>query len=102
MYRIEYLEIAKKDIDNIIHYISYNLNNKKEKSELMDSFINEINKITIFPYGNPEYKPIKALKYTYRKTRVKKYLIFYTINKKNKTITIVRIIYQKRNLNELL
>ena len=102
MYKIEYLEIAKNDIDDIIHYISYNLKNKKAASELIESFINEINGITIFPYGNSKYKPTKTLKYSYRKARVKNYLIFYTINENEKTITIARIIYKKRNIEKII
>ena len=102
MYKIEYLEIAKQDIDNIIHYISYNLNNRKAASELIYNFSKEINRITIFPYGNSEYNPIKKLKNTYRKTKIKNYLIFYTINEKEKTIIITRIIYYNRNLDKIL
>ena len=102
MYKIEYLEIAKKDMEKIIHYISYNLNNRKAASELIKSFSKEINRINIFPYENPEYKPIKELKNTYRKAKIKNYLIFYTIKEKEKTIIITRIIYQKRNLDKIL
>lgn len=68
----------------------------------MDEFIRCANSILEFPYGNAEYISIKPLKNQYRIARVKNFIMFYTINEENKTITIVRVLYQKRDMDKIL
>lgn len=102
MYKLEYLKLAKEDMESIIYYISYNLQNKTAALNLVDEFIKVANSILEFPYGNAEYTPIKPLKNEYRSAKVKNFIMFYTINEESKTITIVRVLYQKRDLRKLL
>ena len=49
MYQVEFLPIAKQDIDYIIYYISYYLNNKTAAKKLGDLFISSLNHIILFP-----------------------------------------------------
>ena len=49
VYKLEFLPIAKRDMDDIIYYISNTLNNKKAASALAQSFINSANSILNFP-----------------------------------------------------
>lgn len=102
MYKLEYLETAKNDIDDIIYYVHYILNNKKAAKDLANTFIKEINNILNFPYGNAEYIPIKPLKYTYRRYKIKNFLVFYIIDEKNRTIIIARVLYKKMDINQIL
>ena len=102
MYDIEFLPLAKSDIENIIYYIKYNLNNSTAALNLNNNFIKAINNITYFPYGAFIYKQNKLLTYEYRSVRVKNFLIFYTINESKKLITIVRVLYQSMNINNIL
>lgn len=62
----------------------------------------EIDKIVVFPYGNSIYSTKHKLNNEYRKIKVKKYLIFYTINEENKIITIMRILHEKLDINNIL
>lgn len=101
MYKLEYLKTSIDDMGNIIYYISHKLNNKTAAFNLSNKFIEEGNKILMFPYANPEYKPVKKLKYNYRVAKVKNFLMFYTINEENKIITIVRVLYKKRNMEKI-
>lgn len=101
-YKLEILPVAKKDIDDIIHYISNTLKNKTAAANLSINFIKSLNNITAFPYGIPEYTPTSKLTYTYRSAKVKKFLLFYTIDEKSKTITVARGLYQKMNVNKIL
>ena len=86
MYRIEFLPIAKKDIEDIIYYISYDLKNITAAKKLRDLFMSGIDNILEFPYGNAVYKPIGVLKNEYRSYKIKNFLMFYTINEKEKLI----------------
>ncbi len=58
MYKLEFLPIAKKDMDNIIYYISNDLKNLSAARKLSKSFIEGANNILNFPYGLPVYKTI--------------------------------------------
>lgn len=102
MYKLEYLELAKKDMEDNIYYISHNLNNKTAAYNLANDFIKEANKLLKFPYANTEYIPIKPLKNRYRSHRIKNFLIFYIVNEENKRIVIARILYKRRDLDKIL
>lgn len=102
MYKLEFLPIAKNDIDNIIYYISNNLKNVTASIKLRDLFIDSIDKILEFPYGSPIYQHVKFLKNEYRSFKVKNFIMFYTINEQDKIITIVRVLYQKMDISKIL
>ena len=102
MYQLEFLPIAKKDMDDIIFYISNNLKNNTAAAKLSKNFIKEANQIIEMPYGYPIYQTKKKLKNNYRRKKINNFIMFYTINEENKTITIIRVLYQKRDINYLL
>ena len=66
MYKLVYLPIAKSDIENIIHYVAINLQNKSAAKKLAESFIDGANSILDFPYGYSIYRPIGILKNEYK------------------------------------
>lgn len=102
MYKIVFLPVAKKDIDNIIYYISYNLKNITAAKKLRDLFMDSLNYITEYPYGCSIYQSSGNLKYVYRSYKVKSFLMFNIINENQKLITIVRVLYQKMNIDNIL
>ncbi len=102
MYKIEFLPIAKKDIDDIIYYISHTLKNITASKKIRDLFISSFDKILEFPYGCSVYKLSETLNKEYRSYKVKNFLIFYLINDSENLITIVRVLYQKMNINDIL
>ena len=102
MYKVEFLPLALKDMDNITYYISNNLNNPSAAKELADSFINGAESLMNFPHGLSVFKPIKKLKYDYRSVKIKNFLMFYTINEEEKVVTIVRVLYRKMDINTAL
>lgn len=102
MYKLEFLPIAKNDIDKIIYYISNDLKNVTASRKFRDLFLNSIDKILEFPHGSPIYEQLKFLNNEYRSFKVKNFLMFYTINEQDKIITIVRVIYQKMDISKIL
>lgn len=102
MYKLEYLKIAKLDLNEIITYINDNLKNPTAAKEFIKTFIKDANNIIKFPYSNPEYITNKKLNNKYRISSIKNFLIFYTIDEKEKTITISRVLYKKREINKFL
>ena len=102
MYKLEFLPTAKKDIDDILYYVSNNLKNISAAKKLLNHFIKGANSILEFPFGLSIYNPIGNLKNEYRSVKVKKYLMFYTVDEKEKIITVVRVLHSKRNINNIL
>ncbi len=74
VYKLEILPTAKKDIDDIIYYISNKLRNKTASIKLSKDFIEGMKKISIFPYGTSEYKSVSKLKYTIEVLKLRTFL----------------------------
>lgn len=53
MYKLEYLQTAIDDMNNIVYYITNILNNRVAALNLANAFIDESNNLLTFPYGNP-------------------------------------------------
>ena len=102
MYNLEFLPIAKNDMLEIIKYISEKLESPVATNNLADDFINAAERLREFPYANNVYSPIKPLDYEYRRMIVKNHLIFYTVDEQNKKVTIMRVIYARRDIENQL
>ena len=102
MYNLEILPIAKKDIDDIIYYISNTLKNRSAAEKLANKFSQVMDDILEFPYGCLIYNSLKKLKYDYRCIRIKNFLMIYTINEEEKIITISRVLYEKMDIKNIL
>lgn len=100
MYKLEFLPVAKNDMLEIVKYISNDLQNPQAASRLADEFIKSAENVCSFPYSNNVYIPLKPLNLEYRKIIVKNYMMFYTVDETTKTVTIMRVIYAKRNITE--
>ncbi len=102
MYDLEYLPIAKKDMVDIVRYISLDLQNPDAANHLATVLINAAENVRSFPYATPAHFPIRPLKHEYRKILVQNYLIFYWIDEEKKLITVARVFYARRNFDQLL
>lgn len=102
MYKLEYLPSARRDMIEIVRYISKDLDNPAAADELAVALIEAAERLTDFPYSCPVYMPIKSLKHEYRKLLVKNYLMFYWVDEAKKIITIARVIYARRDYEVLL
>lgn len=100
MYKLEFLPVAKDDMLEIIKYISGELKNKQAAENLAEEFISAAESLRQFPYSHQVYSPLKPLETEYRKVIVKNYLMFYTVDEKEKTVTIMRVIYARRDLTK--
>ena len=102
MYKLEYLPIAKKDIENILYYIFNDLKNRSAAGNIAKLLLDGAVSACKFPYGVPVYQFINKLDNEYRCIRIKNYLMFYTINEENKIVTIVRVLYKKMDIKNYL
>lgn len=102
MYSLEFLSVAKNDMLEIVKYISNELKNPVAAQNLADDFISAAERLCEFPYANNVYTPLKPLELEYRRIIVNNYLMFYTVSEETKTVTIMRIIYAKRDINSVI
>ena len=83
MYKLEYLPVARKDMLEIVRYISRELQNPDAADRLAVELI-------------------RPLKHEYRKILVQNYLMFYWVDEEKKLVTVARVVYAKRDYGRLL
>ena len=93
--------VAKEDMVEIVRYISKDLKKTAAKNTLSAALFVAMEAVTEFPYANAAYVPIRPLRFEYRKRMVKNYLMLYCVDEQ-KTITISRVIYAKRDYDRFL
>ena len=98
MYKIEFLDVSKQDLVSIPRYIKNTLKNSSAAYKTISLIINEISKLSIFPFAN---SIVNTSSYgNYRAIRVKNYLVFYLVE--SEIITITRIMYYRRDWKSIL
>ena len=102
MYKIQFLPSARNDLLETAEYIASELGNERAAVRLAEKILKGTEILAEFPYSYPVYTPIRPLKYEYRKLTVENYLVFYTVDEKDKTVTVMRVVYARRNVAKIL
>ena len=102
MYHIEYLPSALLDLTEISAYIGVKLQNPSAADNFAENIIKAVDDLSEMPYKFSTYTPIKPVKHEYRKIIVKNYLIFYWIDEDKKLVSVARVVYGRRNVEEVL
>ena len=102
MYKLEYLPVARRDMVEIVRYISQELQNPTAADQLAVELIEAGDDVPKFPYANPAFIPIRPLKHEYRKLLVQNYFMFYWVDEGKKLVTVARVVYAKRDYERLL
>ena len=93
---------AETDLDGIVSYIAVQLGNRQAAAGFLDELQAVINEACAFPESGEtvdnEFLPYKTIR---RKT-VGSYIMYYFPDMKAETIYVLRIIYGRRNLDEIL
>ena len=102
MYEVQFLPVAQRDLLEITEYIASELGVPGAAVRLAEKIVSATERLSEFPYSCPVYSPIRPLKNEYRKLRVENYLVLYTVSEGEKAVTVMRIIYAKRDFEKLL
>ena len=101
-YSYRFTEKAEQDFDEILRYISYDLANPIAAQNLGKKIFDKIDTVRSFPEScelvDNEFLSDK----TVRKMLVDNYVVYYKASHDEKCVYIVRIVYGKRNLDEIL
>ena len=101
-YSYRFTEKAVQDLDEILHYITIDLANPNAAQNLGRKLFELIDMVRIFPdSGAPVDNDFLADK-TIRKLSVDHYVIYYKVHYEEKVISVIRIVYGKRNLDEIV
>ena len=101
-YKTLYSSAAKTDLKEAVLYISNELKNPTAANALLDAVNEELNTLSLFPYAHNIIANKFLSPYEFRFVKVKNYIAVYKVNETEKTIYIVRFLYNKRDWTEIL
>ena len=97
-----FTEKAEQDLDEILHYISVDLVNPTAAQNLGRKIFEKIDMVRIFPESGAPIDNEFLSDKTVRKLLVENYVIYYKAHYDEKIIFVLRVVYGKRNLDEIL
>lgn len=95
-----FTEKASTDLDNILNYISTNLYNNIAANNLFNNIFTTIDNIVTYHLSYPIVSNEYVRRKDVRKAIIDNYNLYYIV--KDSIIYVLRIIYNKRDLSELL
>ncbi len=102
MYEVHWTSLAKEDLVCAITYIADMLKAPLAAERLLDDIEKETTVLAenpyLFPLSHDEYIAHRGI----RHVKVKNYMLFYTVNEDARTITIIRLLYARRDWIQLL
>lgn len=101
-YAIKYSTKAINDLRDIYSYIAFNLQAPETAAKMVRRIRNSIKELDFMPERNPilDWEPWNSL--NTHKMRVGNYLVFYIVDLLQSSVSIVRIVYGKRDIAKAL
>ena len=101
-YTLHITRAAEQDIGDAADYIEVVLKNPDAADRLLDAVTEIVSALAISPEIYPVVDDPVLRSWGIRFITVKNYLAFYTIDDENRTIYIVRFLYNKRDWHTIL
>ena len=101
-YRVDVSEPAENDMRDIVRYISSQLSAPMTALKMMETIENAIAELSRMPQSYPPVTDDRLASMGYRKLVVKSYIVFFTINEKEKVVDVERILYGRREWLRIL
>ena len=99
-YKLSFLPLFEADLIEITDYISNNLNNPEVALRLVDDIEIAINRRLETPLAFAPYPTSKNRPYPYYRINIRNFSVFYVVI--DDTMEVRRVLYSKRNINNLL
>jgi len=100
IYQLKYLPIARRDLQDLVDYIAYDLEVPEVALKMLPTLETEILSLQENPFRGSIYSSSRKSNCQYRKIFVKNYVIFYLIFEN--IVEIQRVFYNGRNMNKLI
>ncbi|OPH54689.1 plasmid stabilization protein [Paenibacillus ferrarius] len=101
-YRLVITELAETDLRNIADYIANELLEPTTARKMIAKIAEAAFQLELMPFRNGLVRDERLAAYGIRHILVDSYIVFYVISEKEETVTIIRILYGKRQWNSLL
>ena len=102
MYEVQWTSLAKEDLTGAITYICDVLKAPLAAEKLLDNIEEEVTVLAENPYLFPLSHDKNIAHREIRHVMVNNYMLFYLVKKDSKTITIIRMLYARRDWIQLL
>lgn len=101
-FSFELSENARNDLDDIVSYISVSLSNPVAATHFIEEFQNAMEEVRDFPESWSLVENEFVVGLGVRKKIVSNYIMYYLPISEEEKIYVVRIVYEKRNMSEIL
>jgi len=101
-YNIVITEPAERDLQGIAEYIANELLEPTTARKMVTKIAEAVFQLEQMPFRNSLVRDERLARQGIRCLLADSYIVFYTVSEKEKTVTIIRILYGKRNWNSLL
>lgn len=99
-YKLSFLPLFEEDLNEIVDYITFTLKNPSAAHRLVDDVEQAIIERLEMPLAFAPYQSSKKRKHPYYRINVRNFSIFYVII--DDTMEVRRLLYSKRNIDQLL
>jgi len=101
-YRVDITELAENDLYDIVRYISAQLSAQTTALKMMENIETAIAGLAKLPQRCPPITDDRLSSVGYRKLIVKNYVVFFSINEREKVVDVERILYARRDWKSIL
>lgn len=99
-WEIQYTEKANNDIREIYEYIAFSLLEIGTASKIVSNIIKTVNSLNEMPRRFPIYKSISNTEI--RSANIGNFIIFYFVEDKTQTVTIISVLYGGSDIDNIL
>lgn len=101
-YRVDVFEPAENDLRDIVRYIASQLSAPISALQMMELLEEAMVGLSDMPQRCPLVADERLSQMGYRKLIVKNYVVFFSIDEKNKVVDVERILYGRRDWLRIL
>lgn len=101
-YRVDVSEPAENDLRDIVRYIASQLSAPTSALHMMELLKEAMVGLSDMPQHCPLVADERLSQMGYRKLPVKNYVVFFSIDEKNKVVDVERILYGRRDWLRIL
>ena len=102
VYKVNLTELAENDLRDIAKYISAQLNAPTTALNMIQTIKTAIANLETMAFAYPLVKDDRLATLGYRLLPVKNYIAFYIVNEKEKNVDVDRILYGRRDWQNIL
>jgi toxin ParE1/3/4 len=101
-YSVDVSDPAEGDLGEIVRYIASQLSVPISALRMMELFEEAMEDLSDMPQRYPFVVDERLAQMGYRKLPVKNYIVFFSVDEKNKVVDIERILYGRRDWLRIL